>query len=272
MSLDVVFEVCLTCGCTVEISLLEVHTATCVKAVERSTSTTARRPMLAVDIDLLKGCLDQRVPVAKIAELLKISRRTLFRVLKETHLTARPNYTKISDEQLDTYLTNMLRCNPQFGLQMFKGCTISKNVVLKQKQLRASYGRVRQMENAPMIQRIKRRVYKVRAPLSLWHIDVHHKMDRYGFIIHGAIDGYSRLIAYISLENDNFSETVIGLFEKAVNEWGCPASVRSDHDGENVRVIRKSFRTGSSVHNQLVERLWSDAIERCTDTFMNIFE
>jgi hypothetical protein len=48
----------------------------------------------------------------------------------------------------------------------------------------------------------------------------------YGFVIHGAIDGYSRLIVYISLENNNSSETVIGLFEKGVEMWVCPASVR----------------------------------------------
>lgn len=60
---------------------------------------------------------------------------------------------------------------------MFKEFITSQNVVLKQKQLRSSYQRVRISENAPMISRIQRRVYRVRAPLSLWHIDGNHKMD-----------------------------------------------------------------------------------------------
>ncbi|KZS01554.1 Uncharacterized protein APZ42_001750 [Daphnia magna] len=37
-------------------------------------------------------------------------------------------------------------------------------------------------------------------------------------------------------------------------------------------VNRKCFRTGTSVHNQRIEHLWKDLIERCTTTFMDMFE
>ncbi|KAI9565234.1 hypothetical protein GHT06_009017 [Daphnia sinensis] len=33
----------------------------------------------------------------------------------------------------------------------------------------------------------------------------------------------------------------------------------------------QKFRTGTSVHNQRIERLWKDVIERCTTTFMDMF-
>ena len=36
-------------------------------------------------------------------------------------------------------------------------------------------------------------------------------------------------------------------------------------------VDKNAFRTGKSVHNQRVERLWKDVIERCTITLMDIF-
>nr|CAH0099254.1 unnamed protein product [Daphnia galeata] len=84
--------------------------------------------------------------------------------------------------------------------------------------------------------RIHGRAYHVRSPLTLWPIDGHHKFDKYGFIIHGAIDGYSKLILYIFLENNNNSETVVGIFEKSVEEWGYPVSVRSHLGGKNVLV------------------------------------
>ncbi|XP_045027546.1 uncharacterized protein LOC116935144 isoform X2 [Daphnia magna] len=272
--MSVLFEKCLTCGASIDLSILEKHVT--------NWRNTRSRKSIQVNILQLKELLDHRVPVEEICQKLSVSRRTLFRVMKESNLSARPNYTHVSDDKLKVYMTGVLNKNPRFGLQMFKGYLVSQNVLLKQKRLRSCYQDVRISENAPMTYRIHRRVYHVRSPLTLWHIDGHHKFDKYGFIIHGAIDGYSRLIPYISLENNNNSETVVGLFEKSVEEWGYPASVRSDLGGENVLVAdfminargvnRNSFRTGKSVHNQRVERLWKDAIERCTITFMEMFQ
>ena len=37
-----------------------------------------------------------------------------------------------------------------------------------------------------------RRTYNVRWINSVWHIDGHHKMNRWKIVIHGGIDGYSR--------------------------------------------------------------------------------
>ena len=61
---------------------------------------------------------------------------------------------------------------------MFKGATIANNVLLSNKRLKQAYRTIRQRQNAPLMQRIHRRVYKVSAPLSLWNIDGHHKLDR----------------------------------------------------------------------------------------------
>ncbi|KAI5997818.1 hypothetical protein F5J12DRAFT_703870, partial [Pisolithus orientalis] len=36
---------------------------------------------------------------------------------------------------------------------------------------------------------IKRRVYRVKRSNALWHIDGHHKLIRWGFVVHGIIDG-----------------------------------------------------------------------------------
>ena len=44
---------------------------------------------------------------------------------------------------------------------------------------------------------IRRRVYHVEGPNSLWHIDGHHKLIRWRSITHGGIDGFSRTIVYL---------------------------------------------------------------------------
>jgi predicted DNA-binding transcriptional regulator AlpA len=57
---------------------------------------------------------DERIPTKEICRLLGISRRTLFRVLKEINITARPKYTNIGTKNLESYLTNTIfKRNPK---------------------------------------------------------------------------------------------------------------------------------------------------------------
>ncbi|KAF8550945.1 hypothetical protein OG21DRAFT_1385958, partial [Imleria badia] len=41
---------------------------------------------------------------------------------------------------------------------------------------------------------IKRRVYEVPRSNYMWHIDGHHKLIRWGIVIHGMIDGFCRTV------------------------------------------------------------------------------
>ncbi|KZP08851.1 hypothetical protein FIBSPDRAFT_760713, partial [Athelia psychrophila] len=36
---------------------------------------------------------------------------------------------------------------------------------------------------------IRRRAYHVKRPDALWHVDGHHKLIRWGIVIHGMVDG-----------------------------------------------------------------------------------
>ena len=63
---------------------------------------------------------------------------------------------------------------------------------------------------------IHRRVYEVEVPNSVWHLDGNHKLTKWKFVIHGAIDGFSRLIPFISCSTNNRAETVHHLFAGAL--------------------------------------------------------
>jgi len=113
---------------------------------------------------------------------------------------------------------------------------------------------------------VRRRVYHSEGPNAVWHIDGHHKMIRWRYVIHGGIDGFSRTIVYLRCSTNNRASTVLSSFMEAVAMYGWPNKIRSDLGGENIRVwdhmIQEHGSTsavvvGSSTHNERIERLWT---------------
>ena len=81
--------------------------------------------------------------------------------------------------------------------------------------------------------------------------------------------------------NNNKASTVYNCFLEAVDNYGLPSCVRSDKGKENTRIAehmleyrgmdRGSMLTGSSVHNQRIERLWKDMHQSVTKVFYRLF-
>ena len=84
-------------------------------------------------------------------------------------------------------------------------------------------------------------------------------------VIHGGIDGFSRMVVFLNLATKNRAKTVLDSFMPATERYGVPSRVRCDHGVENLDVAafmitcrgenRGSCSTGKSVHNQRIERL-----------------
>ena len=101
----------------------------------------------------------------------------------------------------------------------------------------------------------------------LRHIDGHHKLIRWHIVIHGGIDGFSRLPVCLKASTNNTSGTVLKHFLGAVASFGLPSGVRCDKGGENVWVSEYMLShpscgpghgsgiTGRSVHTQRIEQL-----------------
>lgn len=106
-------------------------------------------------------------------------------------------------------------------------------------------------------------------------------IEPYRIVIHGGIDGYSRLVVYLKASTNNTATTVFASFQEAVQQYNLPSRVRSDLGFENIEVgrymleqrglNRGSIVTGTSVHNQRIERLWRDVNRIIVARFLNIF-
>ena len=106
---------------------------------------------------------------------------------------------------------------------------------------------------------------------------------RWRLVIHGAIDGYSRLVVYLKCSPNNLAQTVVHLFMQAEYKYGLPLRIRCDKGGENYDVAMYMLThprrgcdsnpviVGKSVHNQRIERLWRDVFQGVTCTYYHLF-
>ena len=60
---------------------------------------------------------------------------------------------------------------------------------------------------------------------------------RWRFVVHGGIDGFSRLTVFLQCNANNRSTTVLGSFQDAIHQYGQPDRIRIDRGGENVQVL-----------------------------------
>lgn len=240
------------------------------------------RPAIDVDITDVEYLRNLRFTWTKIADILGISRSTLYRRLNEEGISHHTTYTNITDADLDQKVIAVKNLHPNDGERMMIGHLSRRGIIVPRSRLRASIHRVDPVNTA--IRRsitVRRRVYHVDGPNCLWHIDGNHKLIKWRFVIHGGIDGFSRTVVYLHCSNNNRAITHLSLFVSAVQSHGLPEKVRSDLGGENVDIWRymveqhgtnSAVITGSSTHNERIERLWRDVFRCVGSLYYNTFK
>lgn len=219
-----------------------------------------------VDIEEILELRKLHFKWTKIAEILGISRSTLYRRFEQAGISP-VDHTPLLDQEIDEIICSIKRNHPNDGEVLLQGRLLDMGIRITRQALRVSIHRV---DHESVVDRrrhvVRRRVYSVPHPNAIWHMDGNHKLIRWRLVIHGMIDGFSRTVIYLKCAANNRSSTVLDFFRDGVSQFGIPDHVRSDHGGENVGVWRyvilthngdfSSVITGSSAHNERVERLW----------------
>uniref|UniRef100_A0A3B1JIP5 Integrase core domain-containing protein n=1 Tax=Astyanax mexicanus TaxID=7994 RepID=A0A3B1JIP5_ASTMX len=221
--------------------------------------------------------------VTQMDDILHVSQATVKRRLRQFNLACSVSYAEMSNSALDETVRDIVAGNERIGPEAVRAQLLAVGIRVQRHRIRQSIIRVNPRAAAlrAMSQGLHRRSYCVGGLNSLWHLDGNHKLIRWRIVIHGGIDGYSRLIVFLCASNNNRSNTVLQCFLDAVAKFGVPSRVRTDHGGENIGVClfmnifrgsgRGSALRGPSTHNQRIERLWGDMWRGLTNVYHDLF-
>ena len=240
------------------------------------------RPRIRIEEEQLRFLVESNFRTVDIASLFGCSRRTIERQIREYGLSH--EFSSVSDSDLDRLVSSVVSVHPQCGEKSVTGRLRSLGYNVQRERVRSSIRRVDPVGvELRACSVLHRRQYRVHAPNSMWHLDGYHKLIRWNVVVHGGIDGYSRLIMYLKASTNNRATSVLSAFTEAVNEFGLPSHVRVDAGGENILVAQYMLQhperasnqrcviIGRSVHNQRIERLWRDLYSSCICFFYSFF-
>uniref|UniRef100_A0A8C6NSC1 Integrase core domain-containing protein n=1 Tax=Nothobranchius furzeri TaxID=105023 RepID=A0A8C6NSC1_NOTFU len=172
--------------------------------------------------------LDLDLSIPSISAVMDILKSTVKRALRENDISIKRSYSSISDDQLDDIVGSIKITAPNIGSRMLKGRLRALGHCITWTRIWASLKRVDAFSvvtRATRVGCVVRRSYSVQAPLSLVHVDTNHKLMRYGFVIFGGIDGFSRKTMYLDASTDNKASTAHGLFLGSVEKNGLPLCI-----------------------------------------------
>ena len=135
----------------------------------------------------------------KIASMLDISRATLYRRSEEGGIST-SDKTPLSSMELDRIVSSIKQDHPNDGEVLIKGHLISRGIRVPHQAIRDSIHRV---DHENVDARCNSVIHCCVYMCLILNIDGHHKLVRWRFVIHGAIDGFSCTMVYLKCCDNN---------------------------------------------------------------------
>ena len=138
-------------------------------------SRTIGCPSILIDLEDVELLCSVRFSLVQIADILGISRSTLYRRLDEEGICRMTSYTEIADTDLDRLIERAKRSHPDDGKRLLIGHLAQERIIVPRACVRASI-RVDPINTELRSITVRRRVYYAASPNAIWHMDGHHKL------------------------------------------------------------------------------------------------
>jgi hypothetical protein len=154
------------------------------------------RPRKEISAEWLAAAMapGRRITLTKLAEIAGVHRHTLRAYLIKYGVYER--FCNIPDHDLDLLVRTFKADKPSSGLSYVVGFLRRYGLKVQRRRVRGALGRVDNLGSVlRRHQAVDRRKYSVPHSNYLWHLDGHHKLIRWGIVIHGIVDGYCRTVS-----------------------------------------------------------------------------
>ncbi|EIM91965.1 uncharacterized protein STEHIDRAFT_34742, partial [Stereum hirsutum FP-91666 SS1] len=126
-----------------------------------------------------------------LARIIDVHRHTLRHYTKVHRAYVGRKFSDISDDELDIILTAYRTQKPGLGIRYILGFLRGLRVQIQRERIRLSLRQIDGLAQALQnYEAVDDRRYSVPWSNYLWHLDGHHKLILWGFVIHGIIDGH----------------------------------------------------------------------------------
>ena len=193
-----------------------------VKVVHVQKTGRRGRPKKIISRQFLEEAFDprRRLNQSSIGRSIKVGRHTVRKYRKLYGISNA--YANITNAELDRLVQEYKAPLPRNGWRYVIAHLALKGFKVQVHRVKESLKRVDRLGIALRQRRgIKRRDYTSKRPNYLWHCDGHHKLIRWGIVIHGCADGNDRMVSTISWALITAEQTIPDSNQCCIVRWLC---------------------------------------------------